>query len=228
MYVQSITKLSQRIQGVILDVDGTLIDSNDAHASAWQNALTEAGYSIEFRDIRRLVGMGADKLLPMLTGIAESSVQGNAISKRRGQIFGQRYLPHLKPFAKADELLTTMKAHGLALSIGTSASRDDLYALVKLLGAYNFIEEQITKDDAGKSKPDPDVIEAALDKLGLPANQILMLGDTPYDIEGAARAGVSTVALRCGGWNDASLAGAIAIYDDPEDLVTRFSQSPFS
>jgi phosphoglycolate phosphatase-like HAD superfamily hydrolase len=115
-----------------------------------------------------------------------------------------------------------MLADGLVLVVATSAG-DELGALLKQAGLADLIEVAATSDDAEKSKPDADIVQAALAKAGIGAHQAIMLGDTPYDIQAARSAGVGTVALRCGGWwKDADLAGAIGIYDDPADLLSRW------
>ncbi|HYV37002.1 MAG TPA: HAD family hydrolase [Gemmataceae bacterium] len=218
----------QTIQGVILDVDGTLVNSNDAHARAWVEALAENGISVPFEMIRGLIGMGGDKLLPRAAGLEESSEKGKQISDRRGQIFKDKFLPRLKPFAGAKELLERMHSEGLRLVVASSAKEDELKPLLKLCGADSLVESKTSSDDADNSKPDPDIVRAALRKLKLKPSEVLMLGDTPYDIEAAARSGVATVALRCGGWTDAKLVGAVAVYQNTADLLIRYDSSPFA
>lgn len=217
----------ERPTGVLLDVDGTLVDSNDAHARAWVQALAEAGVRADFDTVRRLIGKGGDKLLPEVSGIDAASSQGKAISARRGEIFQAEYLPGLKPFPGVRELLARMKAAGLKLAVASSAKEDELGPLLKVCGADEFIEAQTSSDDAENSKPDPDIVHAALKRLGLPPERVVMLGDTPYDVEAATKAGVRTVALRCGGWGDADLRGAVRVYADPADLLALFGDSPF-
>jgi len=214
--------------GVLLDVDGTLVDSNDAHAQAWVRALAEAGISVPFERVRALIGKGGDKLLPEAAGIDPDSPQGKSISKRRGEIFQKDFLPSLKPFPGAKELLVRMKREGLRLAVASSAKEDELKGLLRVCGADELIEASTSSDDADNSKPDPDIVHAALDRIGLPAEEVILLGDTPYDVEAAGRAGVKVVALRCGGWSDADLAGALAIHDSPEDLLAHFEESPFA
>jgi HAD superfamily hydrolase (TIGR01509 family) len=216
----------KRIRGVILDIDGTLVDSNDAHAEAWVEALAEHGIRVEFEKVRRLIGMGGDKLLPEVSGIAEETDEGKSISERRGELFKERWLPHLKPFPKTRELLERMRDEGLELVVASSAKKDEMDPLLKIAGADRLIEEKTSSDDAENSKPDPDIVKAALDNLGYAPDEVLMLGDTPYDIEAADRTGVKVIALRCGGWNDDGLEGAVAIYDDPADLLANYESSP--
>jgi HAD superfamily hydrolase (TIGR01509 family) len=216
-----------KVRGVILDVDGTLVDSNEAHTNAWVEALAEAGIEVPFSKVRRLIGMGGDKLLPASCGIDESTSEGGTIVKRREAIFRERYLPTLKPFPKAEELLHRMHADDLKLAVASSAKAQEVTALLRICGGDKFIEFKTSSDDTEHSKPDPDIVQAALRLLGLPASEVLMLGDTPYDIGAAHKAGTRIVAVRCGGWGDANLANAVEVYDDPADLLAQYDKSPF-
>lgn len=213
-------------EAVLLDVDGTLIDSNDAHAHAWVDVGREFGFPIAFHDVRWLVGMGGDKVLPRLTGLQEASDAGRALLERRGEIFRADYLPRLHALPGAPELLARMRADGLTLVVATSASRQDLAALLRQAGLEDLVEEAANADDAEESKPSPDIIEAALAKAGARPERALMLGDTPYDIEAAARAGVQSIAFTSGGWSRQELAGASEVYDGPAALLAAYSESP--
>lgn len=193
------------ISGVILDVDGTLIDSNDVHASAWVEAMAENGYKVPFDKVRPLIGMGGDKVLPETIGVQKDSEEGKRISQRRKEIFKERYLPHLHAFPEAKELLEQMRKRGLKLTVASSADKD-----------------------AKQSKPDPDVIQVTLQRAGLPPEKMLMIGDTAYDIEAAKKVHIDTIAFRSGGWSDSDLAGAIAIYDGPADLLEHYDESPLA
>jgi len=216
----------KNIRGVILDIDGTLVDSNDAHARAWVEALAEEGIEVPFEKVRPLIGMGGDKLLPRVSGLEEDSPRGKRIGERRGEIFKARYLPGLKAFPATRELLVKMRELGLKLVVATSAKEDELKPLLKIAGAADLIEEKTSSDDAENSKPDPDIVKAALDESGLSVDEAVMIGDTPYDVEAASRAGLKAIAFRSGGWNDADLARAIAIYDGPADLLAQYDSSP--
>jgi HAD superfamily hydrolase (TIGR01509 family) len=216
------------LRGVLLDIDGTLIDSNRAHALAWQEALREvAGLDVPIENILPLIGMGGDKLLPTITGIEQDSEVGQKIAEGRRQRFQERHLPYLQVWPGMHELLERMRNESLRLAVATSASKDDLAALLDKLEIRPLLETCADSDDAEESKPDPDILCAALRKLALPASEVLMLGDTPYDIEAARAANIRTVALRCGGWGDRELRDAIAIYDDPADLLEHYEISPF-
>jgi HAD superfamily hydrolase (TIGR01509 family) len=213
-------------KAVLLDIDGTLVDSNDAHAHAWIDALAEFGYQPTFERVRTLIGKGGDKVLPEITGIEKSSPRGKMISDRRSQIFKEKYLPSLHAFPQVPELLARMHRDGLRIVAATSAQEDEMNALLAITGGAQYFEQKTSSNDAPRSKPDPDIVEAALDKAGCAPREARFLGDTPYDVEAATRAGVPVIALRSGGWNDDDLRGAIAIYDDAADLLARYEESP--
>jgi HAD superfamily hydrolase (TIGR01509 family) len=217
-----------KVRGVILDVDGTLIDSNDAHANSWVEAMAEAGIEVPFSKVRRLIGMGGDKLLPASCGFEEDSPEGKKISRRRQEIFKERYLPQLQPFPDAERLLQRMDRDGLRLVVASSAKADELQELLRICGGDKYIDSKTSSDDAEHSKPDPDIVQAALARLGLGQTEVCMLGDTPHDIGAAHKAGVRIVALRCGGWGDANLANAVAVYENPADLLAQYDSSPFA
>jgi phosphoglycolate phosphatase-like HAD superfamily hydrolase len=211
----------------IFDVDGTLVDSNDAHALAWVQAITESGRRVEFSRVRPLIGMGGDKLLPAVTGLAIDSPEGKAIAGRRRDIFQGDYLPHLKPTRGAQALLEWLRDERQKLLVASSAEEDELRQLLNVAGALKLIESATSSDDAERSKPDPDIVAAAIARAGVPAAQIIMVGDTPYDVEAARRAGIEIIGLRSGGWSGQELTGAVAVYADPADLLEHYDLSPF-
>lgn len=215
-----------RYRAVILDVDGTLVDSNGAHVQVWVDALAENGIEVPVAKIRKLVGMGGDNLLPAAVGIDEESPRGKAIADRRGELFHSRYLHHVEPFPAVRPLLERMRDAGLRLAVASSSPAEEMKVLLDRAGVSGLLQDATSGSDAKRSKPDPDIVQAALDKLDLPPEEAIMLGDTPYDIEAAGKAGVGVIALRCGGFPDADLQGALAIYDDPADLLARFEESP--
>lgn len=191
---------------VILDVDGTLVDSNDAHAQAFAEVL-----NVPFERVRPLIGMGADKLMPELIGRYDE-----ALAERKKALFKARYLPQLRPFPRVEELLRTLHDRGLRMVAASSASEDELDALLRVAGAQDYVE---AGTEADRSKPDPDIVQAALGKLKLPAARCVMVGDTPYDARAAARAGVPFIGLRCGGWPEKDLQPARAVLHDPAELL---------
>lgn len=213
------------ITGILFDIDGTLLDSNDAHANAWVDTLKEFNFAVKYEDVRTKIGMGTDNLLPALIGIEKNSKQGEALAKRRGEIFAKSYLPLLKPFPGARDLLLTLKKAGYKLVVATSASKQDLKNLLKLAKVDDLFEEKTNSDDVANSKPDPDIILAAMKKIEVEPQQAIMIGDTPYDIEAANKAMVKTIGFTCGGWSPDSLRDAIEIYLGPQDLLENLNSS---
>jgi HAD superfamily hydrolase (TIGR01549 family) len=215
-----------RWKAALLDIDGTLVDSNDAHAHAWIDALHGAGYRVSFEHVRALIGKGGDKLLPEVTGVAKDSPRGKELSDRRARIFTDQYLPHIKAFPRAGELLQRMHDGGLRLVVATSANEAEMKSLLEVTGAAHLFYRAAAGGHA-PSKPDPDIIESALNKAGVAPNEAIMLGDTPYDVEASTKAGVLIVGLRSGGWPEDALRGTAAVYDSPSDLLEHYEESPF-
>jgi HAD superfamily hydrolase (TIGR01509 family) len=210
---------------VLLDVDGTLVDSNDAHARAWLDAFAEAGRTVEYERVRRAIGMGGDKLMPHVAGISEDSEEGQRIAERRGAIFQSRYLPGIQPFPRVRELVQRFIDDGYAVVAASSAKADELHPLLEKAGVADLVPARTSSDDANESKPEPDIVHAALKRAGAAAEKSIMLGDTPYDVAAATRAGVAVVGLECGGWRREDLRGAAAVYASPADLFQHYEDS---
>lgn len=218
----------RRIRGVLLDIDGTLVTSNRAHAEAFSDVFRAAGFDISADQVEPLIGMGGDKLLPELTGLEAEQGKGKEIAEAKKKRFEEHYLHELRPTRGARQLVERLQAAGLRIVVATSAGADEVTGLLKQAGVDDLLEEKTSSSDAENSKPDPDILEAALAKGELRAGEAVMIGDTPYDVGAAGRAGVACIALRTGGWSDDALRGAIAIYDDPADLVAHFDELPFA
>jgi HAD superfamily hydrolase (TIGR01509 family) len=216
----------KQYRGVILDVDGTLVDSNDAHARAWVAAFAEAGVEVEFAAVRRLIGMGGDKLMPEVSDFDGTDSRSEAISRRRAEIFKERYLPTLNAFRSARDLLAELRGRGLRLAVASSAKKDELGPLLDVVGAQDLIEARTSADDAAESKPDPDIVLAALRSLNMAPPEVVMLGDTPYDLAACQKAGIAMIGLRSGGWGEADLAGCVAVYANCADLLAHLDDSP--
>ncbi len=215
------------LQGVILDVDGTLVLSNDAHAQAYVDAFAELGFDVPFERIRPLIGMGSDQLVPQVVPeLKDKEGKVKAISQRRKELIISRYGPPLPPTNGSRQLILHMQQAGLRLMIASSATSEEMQVLLKAAQVDDLLKEVTTSSDAEASKPAPDIVEAALSKVKMEPDQVLMIGDTPYDIQSAGAAGVGVIALRSGGFDDAALAGAKAIYDDPADLLAHYDDSP--
>ena len=214
------------LRTVLLDIDGTLIDSNDAHARAWVDSLRDHGYVIPFEEVRPLIGMGGDKMLPILTGLDPDSGEAKRMTETRSQLFLKGELPTLRPTKGARALLEHLTSIGMELVVATSSKPNEVQALLEQAGVADLIQLASSAGDSERSKPDPDIVKAALRMSGSLAAHSVMVGDTPYDIEAAARAKVPSIALRCGGWwDDAALSGATAIYDDPAELSASWPPS---
>lgn len=219
--------MSKQPRAVLLDIDGTLLDSNDAHAKAWVDVMNEFGKPVDFQHIRSLIGKGGDKVIPEVTGHPKESPEGERIAERRGEIFRERYLPKLEPTPGARAFCHRLRDDGIKLVIATSAAKDEVDGLLERAGVSDLIQDETSAGDVEASKPDPDIFMAARQKGGYPAELTVVLGDTPYDVEAATRAGLRIVALRSGGWGDTDLAGAVEIYDHPQDLLAHFDKSVF-
>jgi len=214
------------VRAMILDLDGTLLCSNDAHAKAFVEAGLEMGVHVDFDVIRALIGKGGDKLIPEAFGFSSESESGQRLSRRKKEIFTTRYLEHLAPTPGARDLLLRLREEGIRRVLATSSGETLMNRLLEQAGVEDLIEEATSAGEVRASKPDPDIVRLALDKVKLPAAQVIMLGDTPFDVAAATRGGIRLIALRTGGWGDRALRGAAAIYDDPADLLEHYATSP--
>ena len=213
---------------MILDVDGTLVDSNDAHARAWVEGFAVHGIAVAFERVRLAIGMGGDKLMPAVADIAAESPRGKSISKRRGEIFKERFLPTLRAFPGVRELVLRFSNDGFTLAVASSATKDEL--------THSSRDRR-----RGRSDPDDNLVGrrgelqagsgyrgGRLEADGMRPGSAVMLGDTPYDVEAALGAGIRIVGLECGGWGKADLAGASEVYVDPAGLLARYDTSLFA
>lgn len=218
-----------KVQGVILDIDGTLVLSNDAHAQAWVEAFATNGYDVPFEKVRPLIGMGGDKVIPMMVpGLNEKEGVGKAVSQKRKELMLQNFEPSLGSTKGSRELVLRMRSEGLKLIVASSATNEELSVLFKAAQVEDLLDPETMTSDAESSKPAPDIVEVALSKLNLDPSQVVMIGDTPYDIEAGNKAGVEVIAVRSGGFDDNQLKDAIAIYDHPADLLANYDNSPLS
>jgi phosphoglycolate phosphatase-like HAD superfamily hydrolase len=207
------------LQAVILDVDGTLVDSNDAHARAWCDAFHALGFRAALPVVRGLIGMGGDKLIPRVTGLGADTRAGKEVARLRGAIFLDDYLEDVRAFRGSRRLVEVLLERGLRVAIASSSELRERDALLEIAGVAELLRRSESSTDAEKSKPDPDVVHAGLARRRVAKARVLLVGDTPYDVQAAAIAGVRTIALRCGGWDDDELAGALAIHDGPWALA---------
>ncbi|MFN8608762.1 MAG: HAD family hydrolase [Vulcanimicrobiota bacterium] len=212
-------------RGVIFDLDGTLVDSNPAHTQAWLRALEEFGHPATAEEVARAIGMGGDKLIPVFTPWSAEEPRAKALAERRGEIFKSNYLPHLNPFRGARLLVQRLHHQGLKLAVASSAQAEELEPLLDLVGIREFLQEKTSAQDARHSKPDPDIVAAALNRLGLRADEVLMVGDTPYDLEAADRLSMASLAFLTGVWTREQMNLADWHFENPDDLLSRMGTS---
>jgi HAD superfamily hydrolase (TIGR01549 family) len=216
------------VKAVIFDVDGTLVDSVDLHARVWKEAFRHFGYDFRFQEIRQQIGKGSDKLIPHFLQPKEVRHIGKEVEHYRAELWKRKYLSRVKPFPKVRELFKRMRKDGKRIVLASSAKGDELESYKKIAKIEDLVEKETSSDDVQKSKPDPDIIHAALKKLGdADPAEVMMVGDTPYDADAAKKAGVSTIGLLCGGFSERELraAGCVAIYEDPADLLEHYAGS---
>ena len=211
------------IKAVIFDIDGTLVDSVDLHARAWQEAFASFGKQIPFDKIRHQIGKGGDQLMPVFLSKEELEKSGEELEKFRSDLFKREYLPKVRAFPKVRELFEAILAMGKKVALASSAKGDELAIYKRIANIEDLVEEETSADDAEKSKPHPDIFQAALDKLNVRSDEAVVVGDTPYDVEAAAKAGLKTICLLSGGFprEELEAAGCIAIFQDPADLLAR-------
>lgn len=217
------------VNAVIFDIDGTLVDSVDLHARAWQEALEHFGYNIPFERVRHEIGKGSDNLIPDLLGSEEAKRVFDELDQFRGQLWKKQYFDQVKPFPHVRELFQRILANGKQIVLASSAKGDELKKYKQIAKIDDLVKDETSSDDVDQSKPSPDAVEAALAKLGQPdPATVVMIGDTPWDAMAAAKAHVASIGVLCGGFPEGELkgAGCIAVYRDPADLLAQYQSSP--
>ena len=215
------------IKALLCDIDGTLVQSNWLHAEAWKAAFAEMGIEISVEDARRQIGKGGDELIPVFVPWWKRKQVETPLKALRTFIFANEYQHQVQPIPRVREFLLRLQAAGIRLSLASSASKEDLQAYKKIAHMDDLIEEESSADDADRSKPHPDIFQATLKRLGLKPQEVLALGDTPYDAEAAGKAGLWTIGVTTGGWSreDLLAAGCVEVYQDVGELLDRFDES---
>jgi HAD superfamily hydrolase (TIGR01549 family) len=212
-------------RAALLDVDGTLVDSNYHHALAWYRAFRRSGIILPLWRIHRHVGMGGDQLLPALLGQRLEEERGEEIREARDEEYG-RLIGEVAPLEGSRELIVDLKERGLTVVLASSSPQDEIDHYLELLDARELADAWTTDDDVRATKPEPDLVHAAFEKAG--TEDAVMVGDTPWDVEAARKAGIETICVITGGFSEQELrdAGAIAVYESVEDLRIRLAETP--
>jgi HAD superfamily hydrolase (TIGR01509 family) len=214
-------------RAALFDVDGTLVDTNDLHTAAWREAFLRFGHDFSPETIRAQVGKGGDNLIPtLIPGISED--EAGEMDAYRGELFKRDYLPRAIPFPGVRLLFERLVGEGVRIVLASSSSRAEVDFHLSLIGCSDLVSAVTTRDDVESSKPCPDIFAAALGKVApLRAEQAIVVGDTPWDVKAAARAGLRTIGFLSGGFRQEVLreAGAVAVYEGPEDLLARYAAS---
>jgi HAD superfamily hydrolase (TIGR01509 family) len=218
------------VKAVIFDIDGTLIDSVDMHARAWQETFLRYGVKTDFWAIRDQIGKGGDKLMKAFLSEDQIARWGKQIEAERTELFKRQYLPQVKPFPQLRGLFERLRKDEIKIALASSAKDDELRAYEKITGIGPYLDAETSSDDVAHSKPDPDIFLAARKKLGIDSRNIIAVGDTPYDAESAGKGGMATIGLLCGGGSPAKLraAGCVALYLDPADMLKNYDTSPLA
>ncbi|MFO0724577.1 MAG: HAD hydrolase-like protein [Myxococcota bacterium] len=214
----------KRIQGVILDLDGTFLDSNDSRAEAWAEAFHEANHPITVADTRPLVGMVAHDLLSRLVGFGEDTEEGRKIRDRARSIFVRRYVPRLVPTYRAEGLLKRIEDNGTKVAVVSVDPAEVLLPLLKLLGAEGLIHRASFPPAEGIVTT-RDLLKAAADRIGTPLSRTALIADAPHDVDAGTKLGLTVVALASGGFSAASLKGAAEIHAHAQALLHDFDHS---
>ena len=212
-------------KAALLDVDGTLIDTNYQHALAWYLAFREHDITLPVWKIHRAVGMGGDQLVPALVGQEVDREKGDDIRDKRSDIY-EDLIEEVAPFEGAHQLVCDLLERDISVVLASSAAEEELERYLDLLDVRTLVDAWTTRDDVEQTKPEPDLVKAALEKVD--GAEAVMVGDTKWDIEAAARVGVPTVCVMTGGWSRQELqdAGAVQVYESVEELRAKLDETP--
>jgi HAD superfamily hydrolase (TIGR01509 family) len=201
----------------ILDVDGTLVDTNYHHALAWHRALRAHGQQVQMWKVHRHIGMGGDQILDALIGKEAAAAQGDAIREAEGEAYGE-LIGEVEPMRGARELLEKLRTEDATTILASSAKQEEVDHYLDLLDARELIDGWTTSADVERTKPHPDLVHAALEKAG--DGSSVMVGDSVWDVKAAQAAGVPTLAVLTGGFSEAELreAGALQVVESIEEL----------
>jgi HAD superfamily hydrolase (TIGR01549 family) len=210
-----------KLQALLFDVDGTLVDSNDHHARCWVAAFAHFGKQLDYDFIRHQIGKGGDLLVPDVLNAKEIRRYGEELKKYRSKLYKEKYLPDVKPFPFVENLFAGLADRGIRLVLASSSNPDEVEYYTQLLNAGKYIEGSTSKGDAKLSKPSPEIFEAALEKAGANPEFTFVVGDTPYDILAAHRAKLPVIAVLSGGFERELLAKAEFTFGDAGEILDQ-------
>ena len=210
----------------ILDIDGTLVDTNYQHALAWYRAFRKHDVVLPIWRIHRHIGMGGDQLVPSLTDDDFEQQHGEAVREDEKQLY-MELIGEVEPMRDARKLIEELKARGHKALLASSAKDDEVAHYLDLLDARELADGWTSSADVDSTKPEPDLVHSALQKADADANEAVMIGDTPWDVEAAKRAHVETIAVMTGGFSEEELrdTGAVAVFESVAELLERLGET---
>src|ERR1043166_277603 len=217
------------VEAVIFDIDGTIVDSVDLHMKVWKAALEKFGKNISFDEIRPQIGKGEDQIISVFFSKEEAEEVAEELEKYRSNLFRNEYLPTVEAFPKVRQLFERIKQDNKLIELASSAKKDELEIYKRIAAIGDLVDFETASNEAKRSKPFPDIFQAALKKLDhIQPERVIAIGDTRYDAEAAAKANLRTVGFLSGGSTEEELrqAGCVALYRNPADLLERYEESP--
>jgi HAD superfamily hydrolase (TIGR01549 family) len=211
-------------EALLLDIDGTLVDSNDKHADCWVEAFAHFGKEVELGLIRGQIGKGGDLLVPDTLNAREMREYGEPLKKYRGELWKEKYMDSVQPFPGVVEAIHAIHERGIRIAFASSSNPDEVEYYVELLGVGDLLKGTTSKEDAEFSKPSPEIFQAALERVKSDPARTFVVGDTPYDILAAHRIPVPVVAVRCGGFPEELLVKAELVFDDLAAMVRELDR----
>ena len=213
-----------RMQATLLDIDGTLVDSNDKHTDCWVEAFAHFDKQVQWDEVRGQIGKGGDLLVPDILNAREMQKFGEKLKKHRGELWKEKYMHGVQPFPGAVDAIRALHDRGVKLALASSSNPDEVEYYVELLGVADLLEGTTSKKDAKFSKPSPEIFRAALERLQSDPARTLAVGDTPYDILAAHRTPVPIAAVLCGGFPRETLTKAEFLFDDLPAMVKELDR----
>ena len=213
-------------RAAILDIDGTLVDTNYQHALAWYRAFRQHEIILPIWKIHRAIGMGGDQFVPHLIGEEKDAEIGDDLRASEKPLY-LSMIEEVEPFEGARDLIVDLKERGSKVILASSAKANELEHYLDLLDVRDVVDDWTSSADVEKTKPEPDLVLAALEKAGTKEDAV-MVGDTPWDVKAAKRAGIDTIAVMTGGFGEDELreAGALEVFDSIEELNERIADTP--